>query len=85
MNEGRARDREQRGQMTSPEQRRERDAARRSLNAIPQPQFRAPPDTAPLYRGGAYYPWVYPTQRPTTIAYACFPKSTSKCCGKSPT
>ena len=44
MNEGRARDREQRGRMTSPEQCRQRNAARRPLNTIPQPQFQAPPN-----------------------------------------
>ena len=68
MNEGRARDREQRGQMTSPEQRRQRAEARRSLNTIRQPQFQTLPDPplndgqqriAPLYRGGVYYPGLH--------------------------
>src|SRR5258708_6930980 len=69
MNEGRAQDREQRGQMTSPEQRREQNAPRHSLNNIPQPQFQAPPNqpqgdrqqaVPPLYRGGVYYPGIHP-------------------------
>ena len=48
--------------MTSPEQRRQRDAARRSLNTIPQPQFHSLPhnNAPPLYRGGAYYPGLHP-------------------------
>ena len=74
MNEGRALDRERRGQMTSPEQRRQRDAARRSLNTIPQPQFQAPLDPPaplnppPLYRGGAYYHGVHPGFIPRNVA-----------------
>jgi len=39
--------------MMSPEQRRQWEAARCSLNMITQPQFHNPPG-APLYRGGAY-------------------------------
>jgi len=55
--------------MTSPEQRRQRDAARRSLDNITQPQFHTPPHQPqfhncphppPLYRGGAYYPGLHP-------------------------
>ena len=69
MNERRAQDREQRGQMTSPELRRQRNAVRPSLRAIPQPQFQAPLNPPqgddqqafpPLYRGGAYYPGLHP-------------------------
>ena len=54
--------------MTSPEQRRQRAEARRSLNTIRQPQFQTLPDPplndgqqriAPLYRGGVYYPGLH--------------------------
>ena len=69
MNERRAQEREQQGQMTSPEQRRQQTAARCSLNTIPQPQFQAPPnppqgdgqqEAPPLYRGGVCYPGLHP-------------------------
>lgn len=62
--------------MTSPEQRRERNAARRSLNNIPQPQFQAPNPpqgdgqqaVPPLYRGGIYYPGIHPGFIPRGLA-----------------
>ena len=51
--------------MTSPEQRRERDASRRSLGTISQPQFHSLP---PLYRGGAYYPRLHNGFVPHNVA-----------------
>ena len=67
MNERRALERERWGQMTSPEQRRQRDAARRSLNNIPQPQFQGP-SVPPLHRGGAYYPGLHAGFIPNNVA-----------------
>jgi len=63
--------------MTSPEQHRQQNAARCSLNTVPQPQFLAPPNppqgggqqmAAPLYRGGAYYHGLHPGFVPHNIA-----------------
>jgi len=55
--------------MTSPEQHRQQDAARRSLNNITQPQFHNPPNNVPpLYRGGAYYPGVHHGFIPQNVA-----------------
>ena len=51
--------------MTSPEQRRERNASRRSLGTISQPQFHSLP---PLYRGGAYYPRLHNGFVPHNVA-----------------
>ena len=58
-------------------QSRQWNAARRSLNTIPQPQFQAPPDPSegngqqavpPLYRGGAYYPGLHPKFIPRGVS-----------------